>query len=128
MGNSKSKTTNKYNKLNNKYKTTNNSIKNNEIDKLKLSETYQIFDAIITAYTQKKSNSELNVLYMQRKNKIHISIQLSCGLIKDMAETEQTAIIDLLTDYFINMGINHEIYINDYLDELGYYKLYCHIG
>jgi len=100
--------------------------------KYTLSQTQLIYEAVLNAYIRKKSIPELGVVFMTRSGKSHISLPILPGDLRDMAAIEIDAIIKLLEDYFISIGVGNEIYINDCISnldgpQLGYYKLYCHI-
>lgn len=100
--------------------------------KYTLSQTNLVYEAVLNAYIRKKSIPECGAVFMMRGGKSHISLSILQGDLRDMAATEIDAIIKLLEDYFISIGVGHEIYINDCIDnlegpQLGYYKLYCHI-
>ncbi len=95
--------------------------------KYKLSQTNLIYEAVLNAFIRKKSIPECGAVYMSRNGKSHISLTLLQGDLVDMSETECNAIIKLLEDYFISIGVNHEIYINPVIDNPNLYKLYCHL-
>ena len=100
--------------------------------KYTLSQTQMIYEAVLNAYIRKQSIPELGAVFMSRSGKSHISLKILAGELREMAATEIDAITKLLGDYFISIGVGHEIYINDCIEnldepQLGYYKLYCHI-
>jgi hypothetical protein len=94
--------------------------------KYTLSQTQLIYEAVLNGYILKKSIPELGLVFMSRGGKSHISLTILQGAIGEMSEMEQSAIIKLLEDYFISMGVGHEIYINPCIDGSDSYKLYCH--
>jgi hypothetical protein len=95
--------------------------------KYNLSQTIQVYEAVLNAYIYKKSLPECGTVFMSRGGKSHISLTLLPGNLTEMAETDSAAIIKLLEDYFISIRVNHEIYINLSVDDPNIYKLYCHL-
>ncbi len=95
--------------------------------KYTLSQTQLIYEAVLNGYIRKKSIPELGLVFMSRGGKSHISLALLPGNLIEMVETETQAIIKLLEDYFISIGVGHEIYINPCGDTHESYKLYCHL-
>lgn len=95
--------------------------------KYTLSQTRQVYEAVLNAYIRKTSLPECGAVYMSRGGKSHISLPLLPGELAEMAETESLAIIKLLEDHFISIGVNHEIYINPSVDDPKIHKLYCHM-
>ena len=130
MGNCKSSSSKKYSKptkKNGKRDTDTELVTKPVPTKYKLSQTNQVYEAVLNAYIRKKSIPECGAVYMSRNGKSHISLTLLPGDLLDMSETECDAIIKLLEDYFISIGVNHEIYINPVIDNPNLYKLYCHL-
>lgn len=127
MGNCKSsaKKSKKYAKKNGKASGT-ELVTKPMLTKYKLSQTNLVYKAVLNAYIRKKSIPECGAVYMSRNGKSHISLTLLPGELVEMEETEAAAIIKLLEDYFISIGVNHEIYINPATDDPTNYKLYCH--
>jgi len=95
--------------------------------KYTLSQTNQVYEAVLNAYIRKKTLPECGAVYMSRGGKSHISLLLLPGELTEMDDTYGLAIIKLLEDYFISIGVNHEIYINPATDNPTNYKLYCHL-
>ena len=95
--------------------------------KYNLSQTNQVYEAVLNAYIRKKSLPECGAVYMSRGGKSHISLTLLPGNLTEMADTDSAAIVKLLEDYFISIGVNHEIYINTSVEDPNIYKLYCHL-
>jgi len=94
--------------------------------KYTLSQIQLIYEAVLNGYIRKKSIPELGLIFMSRGGKSHISLTILQGTIREMSESEQSAIIKLLEDYFISIGVQHQIYINHSIDNPELYKLYCH--
>lgn len=94
--------------------------------KYTLSQTQLIYEAVLNGYIRKKSIPELGLVFMSRNGKSHVSLTILQGANSEMSEMEQSAIIKLLDDYFISIGVGHEIYINPCIDNPESYKLYCH--
>ncbi len=128
MGNCKSSTPKKYSKS----AKTKASLAGTELvakplpTKYTLSQTQLIYEAVLNGYIRKKSIPELGLVFMSRNGKSHVSLTILQGANSEMSEMEQSAIIKLLDDYFISIGVGHEIYINPCIDNPESYKLYCH--
>lgn len=95
--------------------------------KYTLSQTQLVYEAALNAYIRKKSIPECGTVYMSRGGRSHISITLLPSELPELNETYMSAAIKLLEDYFISIGVNHEIYINPSADDPINYKLYCHL-
>ena len=95
--------------------------------KYTLSQTNLVYEAVLNAYIRKKSIPEGRAVFMMRGGKAHISLTLLPGELAEMSAFECAAITKLLEDYFISIGVNHEIYINPTADDPNIYKLYCHL-
>jgi len=95
--------------------------------KYTLSQTQLIYEAVLNTYIRKKTITECGAVYMTRGGRAHISITLLASELAELNDTYMDAIIKLLADYFISIGVNHEIYINPVVDNPNNYKLYCHL-
>ena len=109
--------------------------------KFTLAQTQLIYEAVLNAYIRKQSIPEFGVVFLTRGGKSHISLTIQPSPLSDnMAATEIDAICKILGDYYISIGVGHEIYINEceceYPPDSGTYsnsacpntyKLYCHV-
>ena len=95
--------------------------------KYTLSQTQLVYEAVLNAYIRKKSIPECGTVYMSRGGRSHISITLLPSELPELNETYMSAAIKLLEDYFISIGVNHEVYINPVVDSPEKIKLYCHL-
>lgn len=95
--------------------------------KYTLSQTQLVYEAVLNAYIRKKSILECSTVYMPRGGKAHISITLLPSELVELNETYMNTITKILEDYFISIGVSHEIYINPATDNPNSYKLYCHL-
>jgi hypothetical protein len=96
--------------------------------KYTLNQTQLIYETVLNAYIHKKTIPECGVIYMPRGGRSHISITLLPSELTELNETYISSVIKLLDDYFISIGVNHEIYINPSVDNPNNYKLYCHLA
>jgi hypothetical protein len=133
MGNCKSAANNSTSKSSKKYSKSSGKDKGTELiskpvpTKYTLSQANLVYEAVLNAYIRKKSIPECGAVFMMRGGKAHISLTLLPGELAEMSAFECVAITKLLEDYFISIGVNHEIYINPTVDNPNIYKLYCHL-
>ena len=113
-------------KKNKKYAET-ELVNKSEQTRYTLNQTQLVYEAVLNAYIRKKSIPECGAVYMLRGGRSHISIPLLPSELPELNETYMSAAIKLLEDYFISVGVNHEIYINPTVDDPTNYKLYCHL-
>jgi hypothetical protein len=96
--------------------------------KYKLNQTQLIYEAVLNCYIRKKTIMECGAVYMSRGGRSHISIPLLPADLVELNETYMNAITKILEDYFLSIGVNHEIYIYPTVDDPNNFKLYCHLA